>query len=158
VLTFSLGAERFGLDALAVQEIVRAVAIAALPEAPPIVEGVINVRGRIMPVLDIRRRFGLPPVALHPDQHLIVARAGARPVALRVDRAVDLMEVDPRAIESPGAAPGAKYLAGIVRLPDGLLVIHDLENFLSPEEGRETDVALTRGVDGGGPPRRGKRG
>jgi purine-binding chemotaxis protein CheW len=143
LLVFSLDRERCALVADKVREVVRAVAVASLPKAPAIVEGVINVRGEIVPVLDIRGRFGLPPAALHPDQHFIVVRAGARTVALRVDRAHDLVEVDARIVESPAVAPGAKYLAGIARLADGLLVIHDIESFLSLDEGRAVDRAIS---------------
>jgi purine-binding chemotaxis protein CheW len=143
LLVFSLDRARYAIPADDVREIVRAVAVASLPKAPAIVEGVVNVRGEIVPVLDIRGRFGLPPAALHPDQHFIVLRAGARTVALRVDRAQDLVEIDARVVDSPAVAPGAKYLAGIARLPDGLLVIHDIESFLSLDEGQAMDRAIS---------------
>jgi len=123
--------------------VVRAVAIAALPKAPPIVEGIINLRGTLVPVLDVRQRFGLPPAPLAPDQHLIIAHAGNRLVALRVDRALDLVVIDQDAVESAArVAPGAEYVSGIAKLADGLLVIHDLERFLSLEEAGQVDTAV----------------
>ncbi|MEA3244883.1 MAG: chemotaxis protein CheW, partial [Gemmatimonadota bacterium] len=76
LLTFSLGEARFAVPADCVVATVRAVAIAALPHAPPMVEGVVNYRGVVVPVLDIRARFGLAANPLHTDQHMIVARAG----------------------------------------------------------------------------------
>jgi purine-binding chemotaxis protein CheW len=119
------------------------VAVAPLPRAPPIVEGVINVRGALVPVLDIRQRFGLAPQPLALDQHLIIAQSGSRVVALRVDRALDLVDVEENAIESAATlTPGAKYVTGIARLPDGVLVIHDLERFLSLDEARGVDDAV----------------
>lgn len=143
VLTFQLGHSRFGIEATAVQEVVRAVAIAALPTAPPIVEGVINVRGTIVPVLDIRARFALTPSPLHPSQHFVIAHAGTRLAALRADRAEDLHDVPADALESPAeSTPGVGYVAGIARLPDGLIVIHDLDAFLSAEEGWSLDTAM----------------
>lgn len=143
LLIFLLGSARFGLKTGDVQEIVRAVAIAPLPKAPAIVEGVINIRGRIVPVLDIRSRFGLAPKPLHPDQHFIIAQGGARLVALRVDRAAELLSVSADAIELPGqSTPGVEYVAGIARLPDGLVVIHDLDAFLSLDEGWAVDAAM----------------
>ncbi|MBI4501606.1 MAG: chemotaxis protein CheW [Gemmatimonadetes bacterium] len=141
LLVFLLESERFGLKAEVVREVVRAVAVAPLPKAPAIVEGVINFRGSVVPVLDIRRRFGLPPKAVAPNQHLLIARAGPRVVALRVDRAIDLVSVPQDAIESASAAPGAEYVKGIAKLPDGLLVIHDLERFLSLDEAEKLDAA-----------------
>jgi purine-binding chemotaxis protein CheW len=143
VLTFSLGSQRFGLPSHQIREIVRAVAIAALPQAPPIVEGVINYRGLVVPVLDVRARFRLPPAPLHPDQHFIVAQAGPRLVALRVDHASDLLPVDSDLIHPPArVVPGTAYVAGVAQLPDGVLVIHDLETFLALEEAAQLDRAV----------------
>jgi purine-binding chemotaxis protein CheW len=143
LLTFALGEHRLAVVASAVVEVARVVAAQPLPGAPPIVEGVINVRGALVPVLDIRTRFACPPAAVDPDQHLIVARAGARQVALRVDRALDLVAVAESAIEPAEAvAPGARYVGGLARLPDGVLVIHDLERFLALDEGVQLDTAL----------------
>jgi purine-binding chemotaxis protein CheW len=119
------------------------VAIAPLPKAPPIVEGVINLRGTLVPVLDLRQRFGLPSVPVAPEQHLVIARTGHRVVALRVDRALGFVDVEERAIVPPErVAPGAEHVAGIAKLPDGLLVIHDLDRFLSLEEARQVDAAI----------------
>lgn len=143
LLVFALEPDRFAVSARLVQETVRAVAIAAVPDAPDVVEGAINYRGRIVPVIDVRSRFGIPSQPLAPSQHFIVAEAGPRVVVLRVDRALELISVDADAVESAErVAPGAPYIEGIARLPDGLVVIHDLERFLSLDEGRRLDSAL----------------
>jgi len=143
LLVFGLHGERFAVKGTAVREVVRAVAIATLPSAPEVVEGVINYRGRVVPVLDIRSRFGLPPRSLHPDQHFVVAEAGPRLVALRVDRAFDLLDVPLDDIESAErVAPGSPHIEGVARRPEGLVVIHDLERFLSLDEGPRLDAAV----------------
>lgn len=143
LLVFTLDRERFALRAEDVVRLVRAVAVAALPQAPPIVEGVINVAGTIVPVLDVRRRFRLPSTPLHPDQHFIIARAGPRTVALRVDRATDVIPVESGSIETAArSTPGTSYVAGIAKLADGLLVIHDLEAFLALDEAKRLDAAV----------------
>jgi purine-binding chemotaxis protein CheW len=143
LLVLELDGLRFALPAPVVQRVVRAVTIHALPKAPPIVEGAINVHGAIVPVLDVRQRFRLPAVPLHPDQHFVIATAGSRLVALRVDRATDLLAVDRAAIDAAEATiPGVEYVAGIATLDDGLLVIHDLERFLALDEARTLDAAL----------------
>jgi len=142
LLVFRLEDRRFGLFATAVHEILRAVAIAPLPRAPAIVEGVFNLRGTLVPVLDVRHRFGVPPRPLHPDQHFIVATAGRRTVALRVDRADELIAVEPDRLEPPAVVPGARFVAGIARLDEGLVVIHDLESFLSLDEADGVERAL----------------
>jgi purine-binding chemotaxis protein CheW len=143
VLVFELAGQRVALFASVLREVTRAVAIAALPQAPALVEGIINLRGSVIPVLDIRQRFRLPSVPLAPDQHFLIAQSNGRLVALRVDRALDLVAVDETAIASAATvAPGVDHVAGIVRLNDGLLVIHDLERFLSGEEARQLDAAV----------------
>ena len=150
LLVFGLRADRFAVKGTAVREVVRAVAIAALPGAPDVVEGVINYRGRVVPVLDIRSRFGLPARPLHPDQRFIVADAGPRLVALRVDHAFDLVEVPEDTIEAAArVAPGSHHAEGVARLPEGLVVIHDLERFLSLDEGPRLDAAVQT-VEAGG--------
>lgn len=153
ILTFDLDRRVFGLPAGIVLEITRLPHAAALPKAPPIIEGVINLRGRLVPVLDLRQRFGLPSRAASLDQHLVVARAGNRVVALRVDRATDLVRVDDSAIEPPGTvAPGVEYTAGLARLPGGVLVIQDLDRFLALDEGRQVDHALADATAGAAAP------
>ena len=141
LLSFELERRRFAIPALLVREIVRAVAVSALPRAPAIVEGMINLRGDLVPVLDIRSRFGLPAVPTHPQQYFVVAEAGARTVVLRVDHVIGLVEVPESAIEPP-SLPGTEHVAGIAKLAEGLLVIHDLARFLSLDETVALDGAL----------------
>jgi purine-binding chemotaxis protein CheW len=142
-LVFELHQLRLGLPVGAVQEVVRAVSIALLPKAPPVVEGAINLRGAIVPVLDLRRRFELPPRRLSPDQHFVIARTLRRLVALRVDRARELVHVPAAAIvPTPMAIPGAEHVAGVAALEDGLLVIYDLDTFLSLDEVGQTEAAV----------------
>jgi purine-binding chemotaxis protein CheW len=144
ILLFALGTQRYALWADDVRELLRAVAIQPLPRAPRMVEGIVNLRGRIVPVLDLRARFSLPRKELEPSDHLIVAAVGSRLVAIRADRALDLIPVtlDRAQLEELRAAGGADYLAGVARLPDGLALIHDLPTFLSAGESAELDQAL----------------
>ena len=86
VVVFEVGGRRYGLLASDVRELVRVAALLPLPRAPAVVEGILNLRGRVVPVYDIRSRFGLPPKAVELTDHLIVAQAGERLVAVRVDR------------------------------------------------------------------------
>jgi hypothetical protein len=89
ILVFEIGGRRFGLPAAEVRELLRAVTILPLPLAPDVVEGIINVRGTVVPVLDIRARLRLPAKAAEPSDHLIVVEPGGRPVVLRIDRALN---------------------------------------------------------------------
>ena len=143
VVVFEVAGQRYGLPAAHVCELVRAVAITPLPHAPPVVEGVINVRGRVLPVLDVRARFRLPAKPLELSDHFIVVSAGPRRVVLHVDRATDLALLDEASIQAPETlGPSATYVAGVVKLDDGLMLIHDAATFLSAAEAASLDEAL----------------
>ena len=143
VLVFELGGQRYGLPTLDVTELVRAVTITRLPDAPAFIEGVVNVRGRVLPVLDIRARFHLPAKPLDPSDHFIVASAGARGVILRVDRAMHLALVDDSSVQAAQAlGTSATYVAGVAKLDGGLVLIHDLATFLSAAEAASLDETL----------------
>jgi purine-binding chemotaxis protein CheW len=142
-LTFTLEPHSFAVRALSAREVVRAVAITPARGAPEVVEGTIDYRGRIVPVLDIRSRFGLEPRSLHPDQHFIVLDTGSRLLALRVDRAHDLVDVPVEGIASPGGSePGESVDRGFSWMPDGLVVIHDIERLLSADERSRMDAVV----------------
>ncbi len=148
LLTFELGGQRCALLAPDVVEVQRAVSIARLPRGPEIVEGVIDRRGQVVPVLGIRSRFALPPSPLAPSDWLIFVRvphpSGAtRVAAIRVDRALDLVPVETGRIEDARSLlAGVEHVAGVAKLDDGTVVIHDLRRFLSLEEHGALDRAL----------------
>src|SRR5215212_7822427 len=114
ILVFEIGGRRYGLPAAEVRELLRAVTILPLPLAPAVVEGVINLRGVVAPVLDIRARLGLPAKAAEPSDHLIVVAAGGRPVVLRIDRALGLATLDEAQIgQAGGVVPGGDDVAEV---------------------------------------------
>jgi purine-binding chemotaxis protein CheW len=136
LLIFELDGQRCGLPVADVKEIVRAVLPVSLPGTPPIVEGVINVRGSVVPVLDIRRAFSLPPKPLEHTDHFIVAWVGKRLVALHIDRAVGLVHLTSADVDNfENAVPGENHLAGIARVADDLVLIQDLAAWLRTAEG-----------------------
>jgi purine-binding chemotaxis protein CheW len=146
LLAFELSARRLALPVELVETIVWAVRITPLPHAPPFVEGLINLRGRVVPVVDLRRRFGLATVPLALEQRFVVVRNGHRTLALRVDRVDAVVTVEPEAVErAERVVPGARHAAALVRLPDGVLVIQDLEALLSSEDGAQLDEAIAAG-------------
>lgn len=149
LLAFDIGGHCLAVDANVVQEVVRMVAVAALPGAPAAVEGVINVRGTLVPVLDPRVKFGWPSTPHRLEQHLILVHAAGRLVALRVDRATDLRAVPAEAVVGASElAVGAEHTAGVLRLADGALVLHDVARFFSLEEAAQLQQALTAVSEG----------
>ncbi len=154
VLVVEIGGQRYGLPVADVRELVRAVSCVPLPRGPAIVEGVINLRGRVVPVLDIRARFGLPAKPLECTDHFVVADTGERLVALRVDRAIDLVGLESADVEDVrGLIPGTDYVSWVAKLPHNLVLIHDLRTFLSRAESAALAEALTIApVEKGGQP------
>jgi purine-binding chemotaxis protein CheW len=143
LLTVRLSSSRFAFRAADVREIIRAVAIAPLPAAGSVVEGAINVRGQVVPVLDLRARFGLPAEPLAINQHLVIVTTAERDVAFRVDEAEDLIDIPDSDIVRPDALTStARHVAGVAALPDGAVVIADLATFLSRWEADALDAAL----------------
>lgn len=140
-LVCRVGEHRFALSAGDVVEVHRAVAVTALPGAPETVIGAVDLRGRFVPVLDVRRRLDLPTTPVRPTDVLVHVELGGRPVLLRVDAALGVTPIaEERMQHADDVVPGARYLRSVTTGDDGPLVVHDLEAFLSATE-------ITRLVD-----------
>lgn len=140
ILLAQLDGSQVGFPASAVGEIVRAVAITALPGAPPIIEGTINLRGRIVPVVDLRFRFGMPASTLAPEQYLVALSVGDRVIAIRVDDVLDVADVAQDSLSTSFAlSPALTGLAGVAATPEGLVVLHDIASFLTQAEADALD-------------------
>jgi len=135
LLAFALEGQKYALSLSSVEKVFRAVEITPLPKAPAIVLGIINVRGRVIPVVDIRKRFGFPEREIGVSDHLIVAQTPRRDVALVADRVDGVIEIDGREItRAEQILPNAQHVTGVVKLAGDLLLIHDLAGFLSLDE------------------------
>ena len=143
LLRVHLGGTVVGLPASSVRELVRAVAITPMPGAPAIVEGVVNVRGELVPVIDVRRRLALPARTLDPTEFLVILRDGPRTLAMRVDDVDDLVEIPADGMEPSAAlSPALRDLAGLSARADGVLVIYDPAAFVSQAEAEAVDALL----------------
>lgn len=151
LVIFRVDEHRFALPLTAVERVVRAVAITALPKAPAVVLGVIDVQGQVLPVCDVRERFQLPRRPVRLTDHLAIVRTQRRVMALLVDLAEGVSERPADAIIGADKLDtGLAHLRGIVQLDDGLVLIHDLERFLSAEEAQALDEALQAEASHGG--------
>ncbi|QDQ26575.1 purine-binding chemotaxis protein CheW [Chitinimonas arctica] len=144
LLVFRLDARRIALDLAVVERVIRAVAITPLPAAPEGVCGVIQLHGKVVPIFDIRQRFGLPGRTLRLSDQIVIARTD-RPVGLCVDEieAVAAYPVE-RIVAADSVLEGLAHVQGVVSLDDGLLLVHDLAGFLSLEEARQLGSALAQ--------------
>lgn len=142
ILEFGLDGHRFGIYARDVHEVLRAATPSPLPGAPAVVSGILNLRGTFVAVYDLRSRFGLPPRALEASDHFVIADAG-RKVSVVVDRAHALITIPVADIEAARDLPTTTDgVAGAVRLPDGMIVLVDLREFLTEAESTQLDAAL----------------
>lgn len=143
LVTFALGDCRYALDARIVQRVVRAVEVTPLPKAPPSVLGIISLGGLIVPVFDLRARFGLAPNPLRLSDQLIIATAARRTVALLVDAVDDVVEVDEaRIVPESQVLPDLDDVEAVITTADGLVFLHDLETMLSLKESDALAQAL----------------
>lgn len=152
VLVFEVDSHRYALDTDCVLEIVRAVQPARLPKAPAVITGVINARGEVIPLLDLRLRFGLPAAPIRVHDVFVIVQTGLRRLAFRADRACALARV-PLHDFAPlrHSVPSAQYAAGTACLPDGLLLICDVELFLDEAEQVTLAAALAEPSEGATP-------
>jgi purine-binding chemotaxis protein CheW len=142
-VVFALDAGRYALPLASVERIVRAARVTPLPRAPAIVLGAIDVEGQVLPVFNLRRRFGLPERPVSPADQFLIARTAQRPVVLVVDVALGVIERPAGdLIESIHLAPDLAHVRGVIALADGLVLIQDLERFLSPAEANALDRAI----------------
>src|SRR6266704_2551461 len=125
LVVFCLEEQQYALPLPMVERVLPMVAVSPLPQAPPMTLGVINLHGTVIPVLDLRRRFGFPPHEYGLAAHLLLARTTRRTLALPVDVVLGVKEVAVLAVTSPDAVvSGRAPVVGIVALADGLLFIH----------------------------------
>jgi purine-binding chemotaxis protein CheW len=143
LVVFRLDERRYALPLAVVERVVRAVDVTPVPKAPPIVLGAIDVHGRVLPVLDIRRRFRMHEREIDPADWFLLAHTARRTVVLVVDESEGVV-VRPQAeiVRSAQIVPGLEAFPGVLRLDDGLVLIHDLETFLSLDEEGALDEAM----------------
>ncbi len=145
LVAFILGERQYALPLTTVQRVVRMVEVTPLPKAPAVVLGVIDFQGNIIPVMSMRKRFGLPEPETSLSDQLIVAETATRSVALVVNSVTGVVERTVEEVtEAEKIAPGLQYVEGITRLEDGILFIHNLEHFLSKREGEQLDDLLAQ--------------
>lgn len=143
IVVFNLDDQQYGIPLSVVDRVVRMVEITRLPAGPEFVLGVINVQGKIMPVLNLRRRFGHPERPLELGDQLIITRFAGRCYALVADIVSEVHLCQVREVAEAGdILPGLPFLSGVAKLPGGMILIHDPEKLLSPKERQNVDKAV----------------
>lgn len=132
------------------ERVIPAVEVTQLPKAPDAVLGVINLGGRVIPVFDLRKRFGLPEKELLPENRLIIAAGSRRTVAIVADVVKGVIEAGAELMATSGEVlSGLAHVKGVLKTESGMLVIQDIDSFLSIEEENELASALDAGKNDG---------
>lgn len=141
-MVFQVDGRSYALPLEQVVEVLRMVAVTPVPEAPPYMAGVVNLRGSLIPMIDLRPRLGLSPAEIDPSQVFLVAAARGRTVGLLADRVEDVVEVSRGTTEPADEASGAVGLVtGFTRSADGALPILDFEGLVADVD---ADTGLER--------------
>ncbi|GEB30927.1 MULTISPECIES: chemotaxis protein CheW [Brevibacillus] len=142
VIVFRLKDEEYGVEVNQVKSIEKLEHITRVPRTPPFVKGVINLRGVVTPIIDLRNRFGLEESLYSESTRIIIVAVGELEVGLIVDAANDVIDIPVNAIEPPPEVVGgveAAYLRGVAKLDKRLLILLNLDKVLSTEEIKQLD-------------------
>jgi purine-binding chemotaxis protein CheW len=145
LVVFTLDGQLYALSLASVRRVVRMVEVTPLPKAPDIVIGVIDVQGNIIPVMSMRKRFGLLEPESSLSDQLILAETATRSIALVVNSVTGVVErTEEQVTKTQKIVPGAQYPDGIAKLEDGILFIHSVDRFLSKKEDHQLGGLMAR--------------
>lgn len=137
LVTFRLGKEQFGINIFKVSEINKIVNITKVPNAPEFVEGVINLRGKVIPVLDLRLRLGIVKKEIEKTSRIIVVELNDKVVAFLVDEVMEVLNINQNILEQPPkiiAGINSDFITNIAKLENRLLILLDVDKLLKTEE------------------------
>ena len=142
-VTFRLGDEKYGINVMQVQEVLRITEIAPVPGAPSYVLGIINLRGNVVTVIDTRSRFGLMPKDVDDYTRIVIIESDDHIIGIQVDSVAEVVDLRASEIETApnvGNEESSKYIQGVTSRDNQLLILVDLNKFLSDEEREEMDL------------------
>ncbi|MEM6333454.1 MAG: chemotaxis protein CheW [Planctomycetota bacterium] len=137
LVSFVIGDEEFAVSILAVQEINRMLQITRVPQSPPFVEGVINLRGKIIPVINLRGRFGMDRLENNDDARIIVVEVNDRVIGFTVDSVNEVLRISPDIVDPApqmSSSVESEYIQGVGKLEDRLLILLSLEKLFTDRD------------------------
>jgi purine-binding chemotaxis protein CheW len=140
---FKVNEEEYGIDILNVQEINRMMDITRVPNAPEFVEGVINLRGKVLPVVDLRKRFGLERKEYDKHTRIVVVELVGKTIGCIVDAVSEVLRIPSNVIEPPpklAVGAGGQFIKSVGKLQDRLLLLLDMEKLFSEKEEEQLAV------------------
>jgi purine-binding chemotaxis protein CheW len=145
LVSFHIGDEEFGVNILNVQEIIRIMPITKVPNSPEFVEGVINLRGRVIPVIDLRIKLKLPKMGHNNSTRIIVVEINSKTIGFIVDSVSEVLRISEDIIEPPPqvvAGVDSEYITAVGKLQDRLLILLDMEKILSIHENEKINALV----------------
>ena len=136
LVVFEIAGECYGVEIERVQEIDRLQPITVVPQVPSFIQGIINLRGRVTPVVDLRKRLGLPNVQETPRTRIVVVKAEQEWVGLIVDAVSEVLRISRDCVEPPSSmvvSTEAAFVRGIAKLEERLIILLDLERVLNKD-------------------------
>ena len=149
VACFRLGEDSYAADIMRIKEIIRLQKLTTLPKSPLFVEGVLNLRGNVIPVVDLRKRFGLAVAPYDRDTRLLIVRVSMQVLGLVVDEVTEVISVPVKDIKPPpqvGRGIDAEYLVGVCLVKDALIMLLNLDRILSDRESEELNGLKAVGI------------
>ncbi len=147
LVVFDLARESYGVDIIAVQSIIRMQPITKVPRTMEFVEGVINLRGTVIPVVDLRKRFGLTATEETKDSRIVVVDISGQEVGMVVDAVTEVLRISSDSIEPPSSvitSADSAYLLGIAKIMDKLVILLDLEEVFTDADKQALSSSYTQ--------------
>lgn len=146
LVIFTLANEHYGVGISAVDSIITMQPITYVPRAPAFVEGVTNLRGKVLPVIDLRKRFGLPVHEATRETRIVVTELNSSRVGMIVDAVSEVLRIPEEAVEPPSpivTTVDSTFLTGIAKVDERLIILLDLEKVLSDQEKADLQTVST---------------
>ncbi len=150
LVVFNVGKELYGVGIDSVQEIVRVPDVTEVPDSPIFLEGVINLRGRVVPVIDLRKRLRLNGAERTKSTRVLITGNGGNIVGLLVDSVSEVIKIQPDAIEDPPemiSAIGVEYITGVAKMEERLIILLDIKKILDVEEMKSLGRTVERTME-----------
>jgi purine-binding chemotaxis protein CheW len=150
LVVFNIGKELYGVGIDAVHEIVKVPDITEVPDAPAFLQGVINLRGKIVPVVDLRKRMNLNGKERTKASRVLITENDGRLVGLLVDAVSEVLKVAPESVEAPPemiSSIGVEYITGVAKVEDRLIILLELSRVLNREDIKKVGAVVERSAE-----------
>lgn len=144
-VSFVLNGEEYGVPILCVQEIIRYETLTRVPQSPEYVDGVLNLRGQVIPVINLRRKFGLPEAEVDKATRIIVVEVRERVMGIVVDEVSEVLQVNPEDVSAAppmGASVRQEFISGMAKINDTLVILLEIDKILTTEEAIMAEEAV----------------